>query len=122
MDNMPEELVVYGMAECMAGEVTGEVKLYLSMPALSVIARDENANSTDASLLPGGNDPVRCWAAQPRRAPTRSPRPPSPTPLVKAAPARSSTASRAPGIFRSAPRNATHADRRSAVLRSATDA
>ena len=50
---MPEELVLYGMAECMAGEVTGEVKLYLwnaAVPALPVIARDENANSTDAGL------------------------------------------------------------------------
>ena len=59
MDNRPEELVLYGMAECMAGEVTGEVKLYLlnvAVPALPVIARDENANSTDAGLLPG-NDP-----------------------------------------------------------------
>ena len=38
MDNMPEELVLYGMAECMAGEVAGEVKLYLwntAVPALS---------------------------------------------------------------------------------------
>ena len=47
------------MAECMAGEVTGEVKLYLwnvAVPVLPVIARDENANSTDAGMLPG-NDP-----------------------------------------------------------------
>ena len=37
--------------------------------------------------------PLRCCAAQPwRRAPTRSPRPPSHTPLVEAAPARPSTA------------------------------
>ena len=46
MDNMPE------------------VKLYIwnaEVPALPVIARDENANSTDASLLPG-NDPLRCCA------------------------------------------------------------
>ena len=59
MDNRPEELVLYVMAECMAGEVTGEVKLDLwnaAAPALPVIARDENANSTDASMLPG-NDP-----------------------------------------------------------------
>ena len=109
VDNRPEELVLYGMAECMAGEVAGEVKVCLwnaAVPALPVIARDENANSTDAGLLPG-NDPPRCRAAQPwRRAPTRSPRPPSPTPPLEAAPARPSTASRGPGIFRSAPRNA----------------
>ena len=80
MDNRPEELVLYGMAECMAGEVTGEVKLDLwnaAVPALPVIARDENASSTDAGMLPG-NDPRRCCAAQPwRRASTRPPRPPS---------------------------------------------
>ena len=101
MDNRPEEPVLYGMVECMAGEVTGEVKLYLwnaAVPSLPVIARDENANSTDAGLLPG-NDPRRCSAAQPRRrTPTRSPRPPSHTPLVEAASARPSTASRAPGV------------------------
>ena len=42
VDNMPEELVLYGMAEGMAGEVTGEVKLYLwdaAVPALPVIAQ-----------------------------------------------------------------------------------
>ena len=42
MDNMPEELVLYGMAEDMAGEVTGEVKFYLwdaAVPALPVIAQ-----------------------------------------------------------------------------------
>ena len=42
VDNMPEELVLYGMAEDMAGEVTGEVKLYLwdaAVPALPVIAQ-----------------------------------------------------------------------------------
>ena len=42
VDNMPEELVLYGMAEGMAGEVTGEVKLYLwdaVVPALPVIAQ-----------------------------------------------------------------------------------
>ena len=53
------------MAECTAGEVTGEVKLYLwnaAMPALPVTASDENANSTDAGMLPG-NDPLRCCAA-----------------------------------------------------------
>ena len=47
----PEELVLYSMAECMAGEVTGEVKLDLwnaAVPALPVSARDESANSTDA--------------------------------------------------------------------------
>ena len=103
MDNRPEELVVYGMAECMAGEVTGEVKLDLwnaTVPALPVIARDENADSTNAGLL-SGNDPRRCSAAQPRRrTPTRSPRPPSHTPLVEAASARPSTASRAPGNSR----------------------
>ena len=44
-DNMMEdmeELVLYGMAEGMAGEVTGEVKLYLwdaAVPALPVIAQ-----------------------------------------------------------------------------------
>ena len=40
--NMPEELVLYGMTEGMAGEVTGEVKLYLwdaAVPALPVIAQ-----------------------------------------------------------------------------------
>ena len=42
VDNMPEELVLYGMADGMAGEVTGEVKLYLwddAVPALPVIAQ-----------------------------------------------------------------------------------
>ena len=42
VDNMPEELVLYGMTEGMAGEVTGEVKLYLwdaAVPALPVIAQ-----------------------------------------------------------------------------------
>ena len=37
-----EELVLYGMTEGMAGEVTGEVKLYLwdtAVPALPVIAQ-----------------------------------------------------------------------------------
>ena len=36
--------MLYAMAECMAGEVTGEVKLDLwnaAVPALPVIARDE---------------------------------------------------------------------------------
>ncbi len=101
VDNRPAELVLYGMAECMAGEVNGEVKLYLwnaAVPVLSVIARDERANSTDAGLLPG-NDPLRCCAAQPwRRAPTRSPRPPSHPALVEAASARPSTSSRALGV------------------------
>ena len=53
--------MLYGMAECMAGEVSGKVKLHLwnaTVPVLPVIARDENANSTDADLLPG-NDPRR---------------------------------------------------------------
>ena len=61
MDNRPEELVLSGMAECMAGEVTGEVKLDLwnaAAPALPVIARDESTSSTDAGLLPG-NGPLR---------------------------------------------------------------
>ena len=42
VDNMAEELVLYGMTEGMAGEVTGEVKLYLwdaAVPALPVIAQ-----------------------------------------------------------------------------------
>ena len=42
VDNMPEELVLYGMAADMAGEVSGEVKLYLwdaAVPALPVIAQ-----------------------------------------------------------------------------------
>ena len=42
VDNMPEELVLYGMADGMAGEVTGQVKLYLwdaAVPALPVIAQ-----------------------------------------------------------------------------------
>ena len=42
VDNMPEELVLYGMAEGMAGEVTGELKFYLwdaAVPALPVIAQ-----------------------------------------------------------------------------------
>ena len=42
VDNMAEELVLYGMAEGMAGEVTGHVKLYLwdaAVPALPVIAQ-----------------------------------------------------------------------------------
>ncbi|MDE2875901.1 MAG: hypothetical protein OXQ93_10695, partial [Gemmatimonadota bacterium] len=42
VDNMPEELVFYGMVEGMAGEVTGEVKFYLwdaAVPALPVIAQ-----------------------------------------------------------------------------------
>ena len=83
---MPEELVLCGMAECMAGEVTGEVKLYLwnaTVPALPVIARDENANSTDAGLLPG-NDPLRCCAAQPLASSTDSiaSPPPSHTPAA----------------------------------------
>ena len=42
MDNMPEELVLYGMAEGMAGEVTGQVKLYIwdyPVPALPIIAQ-----------------------------------------------------------------------------------
>ena len=42
MDNMPEELVLYGMAEGMAGEVTGTVTLYIwdyPVPALPVIAQ-----------------------------------------------------------------------------------
>ena len=42
VDNMPEELVLYGMAEGMAGEVTGEVHLHLwdaAVPALPVIAQ-----------------------------------------------------------------------------------
>ena len=42
VDNMAEELVLYGMADGMAGEVTGEVKLYLwdaAVPALPVIAQ-----------------------------------------------------------------------------------
>ena len=42
VDNMPEELVLYGMTEGMAGEVTGEVHLHLwdaAVPALPVIAQ-----------------------------------------------------------------------------------
>ena len=42
VDNMAEELVLYGMTEGMAGEVTGQVKLYLwdaAVPALPVIAQ-----------------------------------------------------------------------------------
>ena len=42
MDNMPEELVLYGMTEGMAGEVTGEVRLYIwdvAVPALPIIAQ-----------------------------------------------------------------------------------
>ena len=42
VDNMAEELVLYGMAEGMAGEVDGHVKLYLwdaAVPALPVIAQ-----------------------------------------------------------------------------------
>ena len=42
MDNMPEELVLYGMTEDMVGEVTGEVKFYLwdaAVPALPIIAQ-----------------------------------------------------------------------------------
>ena len=42
MDNMPEELVLYGMTEDNAGPVTGEVKFYLwdaAVPALPVIAQ-----------------------------------------------------------------------------------
>ena len=42
VDNMPEELVLYGMAEGMAGEVTGELKFYLwdaAVPALPIIAQ-----------------------------------------------------------------------------------
>ena len=42
VDNMPEELVLYGMAEGMAGEVTGEVKFNLwdaAVPALPIIAQ-----------------------------------------------------------------------------------
>ena len=42
VDNMAEELVLYGMAEGMAGEVSGQVKLYLwdaAVPALPVIAQ-----------------------------------------------------------------------------------
>jgi len=42
VDNMPEELVFYGMVEGMAGEVTGEVKFYLwdaAVPALPIIAQ-----------------------------------------------------------------------------------
>ena len=41
-DNMAEALVLYGMTEGMAGEVTGEVKLYLwdaAVPALPIIAQ-----------------------------------------------------------------------------------
>ncbi len=41
-DNMAEELALYGMAEDMAAEVTGEVKLYLwdaAVPALPIIAQ-----------------------------------------------------------------------------------
>ncbi len=40
--NMPEELVLYGMTEGMAGEVTGEVHLHIwdaAVPALPVIAQ-----------------------------------------------------------------------------------
>ena len=42
VDNMPEELVLYGMTEGMAGEVTGEVHLHIwdaAVPALPVIAQ-----------------------------------------------------------------------------------
>ena len=42
MNNMPEELVLYGMTEGMAGEVMGEVKFYLwdaAVPALPLIAQ-----------------------------------------------------------------------------------
>ena len=42
MDNMPEELVLYGMAADNAGEVTGEVKFYIwdaAVPALPIIAQ-----------------------------------------------------------------------------------
>ncbi len=42
MNNMPEELVLYGMTENNAGPVTGEVKFYLwdaAVPALPVIAQ-----------------------------------------------------------------------------------
>ena len=42
MNNMPEELVLYGMTEGMAGEVMGEVKFYLwdaAVPALPIIAQ-----------------------------------------------------------------------------------
>ena len=100
MDNRPEELVVYGMAECMAGEVTGEVKLDLwnaAVPALPVIARDESASSTDAGLLPG-NDPSvvarrNLGVEHPLDRLARRH-----TPLVEAAPARPSIASRAPGV------------------------
>ena len=40
--NMAEELVLYGMAKDMAGEVTGELKFYIwdaAVPALPVIAQ-----------------------------------------------------------------------------------
>ena len=42
MNNMPEELVLYGMTEGMAGEVMGEVKFYIwdaAVPALPIIAQ-----------------------------------------------------------------------------------
>ncbi len=42
VDNMPEELVLYGMTEGMAGEVTGTVTLYIwdyPVPALPIIAQ-----------------------------------------------------------------------------------
>ena len=42
MDNMPEELVLYGMAADNAGEVMGEVKFYIwdaAVPALPIIAQ-----------------------------------------------------------------------------------
>ena len=41
-DNMPEELVLYGMAADNAGEVSGEVKFYLwdaAVPALPIVAQ-----------------------------------------------------------------------------------
>ena len=40
--NMPEELVLYGMTEGMAGEVTGQLKFYIwdaAVPALPIIAQ-----------------------------------------------------------------------------------
>ena len=96
-NNRPEELVLYGMAECMAGEVTGEVKLDLwnaVVPILPVIAMDENANSTDAGMLPGNDRSVVAQSNlgvehQLDRLVRRH------TPLVEVAPARPSTASRA---------------------------
>ena len=42
MDNMPEELVLYGMTENNAGPVTGQVKFYIwdaAVPALPIIAQ-----------------------------------------------------------------------------------